>query len=214
MSDPSQDDLGTEAPQPASADSATPPGNPGSPYGEPGASAADPVDAGPAAGVGGSAGADTGEGADEIADITVEDLVANLESVTAERDNYLDGMRRLQAEFENYRKAVAKRELDARERANEALVGELLPVLDACDGAIANGADDVAPVRLSLLEVLAKQGLERIEEAGAPFDPEQHEAVMHEPSDDDTGPHVSQLLRVGYRWKGRTVRPAMVQVKG
>ncbi|MEZ5225805.1 MAG: nucleotide exchange factor GrpE [Acidimicrobiales bacterium] len=151
---------------------------------------------------------------DETADITVEDLVANLEAVTAERDNYLDGLRRLQAEFENYRKAVAKRELEARERANEGLVAELLPVLDACDGAVANGADDVAPVRVSLLEILAKQGLERIEESGTPFDPEQHEAVMHEPSDDDSGPLVSQLLRVGYRWKGRTVRPAMVQVRG
>ncbi len=163
------------------------------------------ADAGPAAAEGGDA---------TTSDFSVEDLVANLETVTAERDNYLDGMRRLQAEFENYRKAVAKRELDARERANEGLVNELLPVLDACDGAVANGAEDVAPIRASLLEILNKQGLERIDEAGTAFDPEQHEAVMHEPSDDDTGPHVSQLLRVGYRWKGRTVRPAMVQVKG
>ncbi len=146
--------------------------------------------------------------------ITVEDLVADLETVTAERDRYLDGMQRLQAEFENYRKAVAKRELDARERANEALVNELLPVLDACDGAVANGAADVTPIRASLLEALVKQGLERIEDEGVPFDPEQHEAVMHEPADDESGPSISQLLRVGYRWKGRVVRPAMVQVRG
>ncbi len=146
--------------------------------------------------------------------ISVEDLVADLETVTAERDRYLDAVQRLQAEFENYRKAVAKRELDARERANQGLVNELLPILDACDGAVVNGAGDVAPIRTSLLEALVKQGLERIEDEGAPFDPEQHEAVMHEPSDDGSGPSISQLLRVGYRWKGRVVRPAMVQVRG
>ncbi len=191
MTDPTHDDLTTQAAPTEGAD-------------------ADPTVEAPDA-----AGSDaTDAEAGEAADITVEDLVANLETVTADRDAYLDGLRRLQAEFENYRKAVAKRELDARERANESLVSELLPVLDACDGAVANGAADVGPVRHSLLEILAKQGLERIEEAGAPFDPEQHEAVIHEPSDDDSGPHVSQLLRVGYRWKGRTVRPAMVQVKG
>ena len=59
--------------------------------------------------------------------------------MTAERDQYLDASRRLQAEFENYRKAVAKREVEAQERANESLVSEILPVLDACDGALATG---------------------------------------------------------------------------
>lgn len=162
-----------------------------------------------------SATTETGaEGAGPDSPPTVEDLLGDLEAVTAERDTYLDNLRRLQAEFENYRKAVAKREVDARERANEHLVGELLPVLDACDGAVTNGAADVAPVRSALLDSLAKQGLERIDEAGAPFDPEQHEAVMHEPADDGGGPVVAQLLRVGYRWKGRVIRPAMVQVKG
>ncbi|MEZ5376567.1 MAG: nucleotide exchange factor GrpE [Acidimicrobiales bacterium] len=199
MTDPSHDDL--------TADATAPPTEPSA------STVSHDADEATDETVEGTADAEAGE-SDETADITVEDLVANLEAVTAERDNYLDGLRRLQAEFENYRKAVAKRELEARERANEGLVAELLPVLDACDGAVANGADDVAPVRVSLLEILAKQGLERIEESGTPFDPEQHEAVMHEPSDDDSGPLVSQLLRVGYRWKGRTVRPAMVQVRG
>ncbi len=201
MTNPSHDDLATEAASGAPADASPDPT--GTEH------VTDPSVAGAAPG--GVDGDGTAAGPSEF---TVEDLVVNLEAVTEERDNYLDGMRRLQAEFENYRKAVAKRELDARERANEGLVTELLPVIDACDAAIINGADDVAPIRGSLLDLLAKQGLERIDEAGAPFDPEQHEAVMHEPSDDDTGPHVAQLLRVGYRWKGRTVRPAMVHVKG
>lgn len=197
MNDPANDDLQPEPDLSVPAEGAATP-DPGGSAPEP-----NPDDPGPA-----EAEADAGDA------ISVEDLVANLEAVTVERDTYLDGMRRLQAEFENYRKAVAKRESDARERANEGLIGEILPVLDACDGAVTNGAADVSPIRTSLLELLGKQGLERIDEPGAPFDPEQHEAVMHEPAEDGAGPTVSQLLRVGYRWKGRVVRPAMVQVKG
>lgn len=145
---------------------------------------------------------------------TVEDLVGSLEAVTAERDEYLDGLLRLQAEFENYRKAVAKREQDARERANESLVAELLPVLDACEGAVANDVEGVAPIHASLVDVLNKQGLEQINPVDAPFDPEAHEAVMHEPGEGDDAPVVSQVLRTGYSWKGRTLRAAMVQVRG
>lgn len=145
---------------------------------------------------------------------SVEDLVSDLERVTGERDTYLESSRRIQAEFENYRKQVGKRETEARERANESLVAELLPVLDACDGAVANGADDVAPISASLVDVLTKQGLERIDPTDAPFDPEFHEAVMHDDGDGDGGPVVAEVMRAGYSWKGRVVRPAMVRVRG
>ena len=154
------------------------------------------------------------EVAPEATTISVEDLVADLERVSAERDQYLDSLRRMQAEFENYRKAVAKRESDARERANEGLVGEMLPVLDACDAAINHGAQDVDPIRTTLVEALVKQGLERMEPQGEPFDPQRHEAVMHEPSDEPGDPVVAEVLRVGYGWRGRTLRPAMVRVRG
>ena len=147
-------------------------------------------------------------------ELTVEQLVESLETVAGERDGYLDALLRLQAEFENYRKAVAKRESDARERANEGLVSELLPILDACDGAVSNGAEDVAPIRSTLTDALVKQGLTRLEPAGAPFDPEHHEAVMHEPGEGAGGPIVAEVLRAGYQWKGRTLRPAMVRVQG
>ncbi len=146
--------------------------------------------------------------------ISVEDLVADLERVATERDTYLDQARRLQAEFENYRKAVGKRETEARERANEGLAAEMLTVLDAADAAAANGADDVAPIAAMLLDTLTKQGLERLDPAGQPFDPEQHEAVMHTDDSEAEGPVVEQVLRVGYAWRGRTLRAAMVQVRG
>ena len=125
-----------------------------------------------------------------------------------------DRILRLQAEFENYRKAVAKREADAKERANEHLVVEILPVLDACDGALASGATDVEPVRSALVDALTKQGLERIDGQDTPFDPACHDAVMHEPDEEGEGPVVAEVMRAGYSWKGRVVRPAMVKVRG
>lgn len=170
--------------------------------------AADPSADGVAVDGGAEAEAGTGE------PISVEDLVVDLERVSNERDEYLDSTRRVQAEFENYRKAVAKREADAIARANNGLVAELLPVLDACDSAIANGASDVEPVRTSLVDALIKQGLERFDPDGEPFNPEQHEAVMHEDGESDDGPVVAEVLRVGYAWKGNVVRPAMVRTRG
>ena len=145
---------------------------------------------------------------------SVEGLVQDLERVTMERDQYLDTSRRLQAEFENYRKAVAKRETESRERANESLVAEILPVLDACDSALASGSTEVEPVRSALIEVLTKRGLDRIDGQDEPFDPVRHDAVMHEPDEDGDGPIVAEVMRAGYSWKGRVVRPAMVRVRG
>ncbi|MEM7323418.1 MAG: nucleotide exchange factor GrpE, partial [Actinomycetota bacterium] len=174
-------------------------------------SGGNPADAGPGAGDDASDPASTG---DAEADMTVEDLVLDLERVTSERDQYLDASRRLQAEFENYKKQVGKREATARERANDSLIEELLPVMDAFDGAIANGAEDVAPMRTSFLNALAKQGLERIDPTDAPFDPNLHEAVMHEDAADVDGPVVAEVMRAGYAWKGRVLRPAMVKTRG
>ncbi len=156
-----------------------------------------------------------GEGAAEAdVELAVEDLVTDLERVTAERDESFDARARLQAEFENYRKTVARREDEARFRANERLVSELLPVLDACEGALANGATDVEPINKQLMESLSKLGLEPVGIVGEPFDPNIHEAVMTVEGEgaEDGGPAVVQVLRAGYAWNGRTVRAAMVSV--
>lgn len=144
----------------------------------------------------------------------VENLVTDLERVSQERDEYLDGLRRLQAEFENYKKAVAKRESDARLRANDSLVNELLPVLDACAMAAANGSEDVLRVQSALVEALTRQGLEVLDPTDAAFDPEQHEAVMHEDVAGLDGLVVAEVLRTGYGWKGHVIRPAMVKTQG
>ena len=152
---------------------------------------------------------------EQSSELSVEGLVTDLERVTAERDQYLETSRRIQAEFENYRKQVTKRETEARERANEGLIGEMLPVLDAFDGALSSGVEDVVPMRTTLLETLAKQGLERIDPVESAFDPNLHEAVMHEEGEGgEAGPVVAEVMRAGYSWKGRVIRPAMVRVRG
>jgi molecular chaperone GrpE len=135
--------------------------------------------------------------------------------LAAERDEYRDALLRVKADFDNYRKRVAKDQAATVERAAERLVSDLLPVLDACEAAIGHGAADVEPIHKSLLDVLEKGGLSRLSPEGQPFDPNLHDAVMHEPGDDDTvETTVVDSLRTGYLWNGRVVRPAMVKVRG
>ena len=135
----------------------------------------------------------------------------DLASLTAQRDDYLDALRRLQADFENYKKRMVRQQTEHLERANEALVEKLLDPLDTFDLAASHGAG-YDQARAKLAEVLAKEGLERLGDEGAPFDPNEHDAVAHEPGE---GPAtVAEVLRAGYRWKGRVLRPAMVKVRG
>ena len=151
------------------------------------------------------------------ADLSVEALLDDVERLTTERDEYLDRLRRTQADFENSRKRLGR---EAEERADQVtgrLVEDLLPVLDACDAAVGHGEEAVEPVFAALLQVLEKNGLERIDPTGDVFDPTRHEAVMHEPAGEGDDPALSvvvDVLRIGYAWKGRVARAAMVKVRG
>lgn len=152
-------------------------------------------------------------------ELSVETLITDLEATTKQRDEYLDHVRRVQADFENFRKRAVKQQADAGERAAATVAEALLPVLDACDSAMQHGSSEVEPIFASLLAALEKQGLERIDPAGEPFDPNHHEAVVHEPAGDGEGeeqapPTVSDVMRPGYAWAGRVLRPAMVKVRG
>lgn len=138
-----------------------------------------------------------------------------LDAVTKERDELKDVALRLQADFENFRKRVASQLVDDVDRATAKVVESILPVLDACEAAAAHGVQGIESVWSALLGALQKQGLEALDLADKPFDPATAEAVVHEPSDgESTGPVVVEVLRTGYRWKGRVVRAAMVKVKG
>ncbi|HEY1826361.1 MAG TPA: nucleotide exchange factor GrpE [Acidimicrobiales bacterium] len=140
-----------------------------------------------------------------------------------QRDEYLDALQRLQAEFENYRKRVARTAEDAANRANADFVAKLLPVLDSFDYAQTHFADAQSAearaldaTRALLLDTLTKEGLERIELSDVAFDPQIHDAVAHAAHEegDERGAIVEDVLRAGYRWKGVVVRPAMVKVRG
>jgi len=154
----------------------------------------------------------------------------DLASVLAERDEYLDALRRLQAEFDNYRKRTARQQAETFDRASEAVIERLLPALDALDLALAHVGEKGEPatdldgafaqIGSLLRDVLAKEGLERIDSTGVAFDPTIHDAVAHVPAGDDDGaagdvpgPAVVETLRAGYRLKGRVLRPAMVKVR-
>ena len=149
------------------------------------------------------------------APVTVEDLVAALEAVTAERDQHLADLQRVSAEFQNFRKQTEKRNSDFAAQAGSRVAEALLPVLDACDAAAQQGVEGVEPIAGQLRGELERAGLQVIAEVDAPFDPNLHEAAMSEPGDDgQDGPIVAQVLRTGYAWNGRVLRAAMVKVKG
>ena len=143
-----------------------------------------------------------------------------LAAARAERDGYLGDLQRTTAEFANFRRQTARRNADVVAQAAARLAESLLPVLDACEAGASQGAEGVGAVQSQLLGVLAGQGLAVIGETGEPFDPNHHEAVTVEaPAEGDdageeAGPVVAAVLRTGYAWNGRVLRPAMVKVLG
>lgn len=151
---------------------------------------------------------------EQSAEDAVAEAVELARRFEAERDEMRDLVQRLQADFENFKRRVETQRQEQRAQAAADLVRELLPVLDACDAAVAQGHEDVAAVQAQLVQVLTKRGLSRVESEGEAFDPNVHEAVMHEESDEEDEPVVSEVLRAGYLWNERVVRPAMVKVRG
>ncbi len=147
-----------------------------------------------------------------VADATSSAEVT-LDDVMKERDEFKDIALRVQADFENYRKRAATQMNDELDRAVGKLVEQLLPVLDACEAAVAHGVEGIEQVWSSLIGALQKQGLEALDLAGKPFDPSLADAVMHEEGDGSESV-VLEVLRTGYLWKGRVLRAAMVKVRG
>jgi molecular chaperone GrpE len=169
--------------------------------------------------------ADSREAADPLAtedprveaalpDVEVEEVLEQLDAIRSERDGHLADLQRITAEFANYRRQSSRRQEEIVEHAASALAEKLLPVLDACESALSQGAVDVGPIQGALLDVLHKEGLEVVAGEATPFDPELHEAVVHEPSEDEGEPVVSRVMRAGYTWRGKVLRPAMVKVRG
>ena len=149
------------------------------------------------------------------AEPTLEEQVAALE---AERDEHLNDLKRVAAEFENYRKRVARDQESLVARAHERLVKELLPVLDDLERALAAAEEHeeakleegVRLVHRELAGALRREGLAEIDTNGQ-FDPHVHEALLSQPSDAEEG-SVIEVVQKGYTLGDRVVRPARVVV--
>jgi molecular chaperone GrpE len=149
------------------------------------------------------------------AEQTLEEKLAALE---AERDEHLNDLKRVAAEFENYRKRVLRDQESRVARAHERLVKELLPVLDDLERALAAAEEHeeakleegVRLVHRELDDALAREGLAEIETDGQ-FDPHVHEALLSQPSSEEEGT-VIEVVQKGYKLGDRVLRPARVVV--
>ncbi|MBA2714291.1 MAG: nucleotide exchange factor GrpE [Rubrobacteraceae bacterium] len=142
-------------------------------------------------------------------------LSEELDATRWERDQYLDALRRLKAEFENSRKRQERERTRIFSMASERLVQELLPVLDNLDRALEAGGDireGVHATRDQLADVLANEGLLPVASDGQPFDPNVHDAVMGQPSEEHEEGTVIQTFQRGYLLNGKPIRPAKVVV--
>jgi molecular chaperone GrpE len=149
---------------------------------------------------------------------SVPGLEERLAALEAERDEYLNDLKRVAAEFENYRKRAARDQESLVARAHERLVKELLPVLDDLERALEAARDSgtrsveegVRLVHRELKAALDREGLAEIETNGS-FDPHVHEALLTQPSEAEEG-SVLEVLQKGYKLGDRVLRPARVVV--
>ena len=155
------------------------------------------------------------------ADVTSVDVASDIQSARTEAQEYLDHLRRLQAEFDNYRKRVQRELQEARELGAVPVLARLLDVLDDFELALMAAADKpdldrflhgVELVYSKFTDALKAEGLDRMDAKGKPFDPQQHEALL-QTGEGEGDPVVADVLRPGYTVRGRVLRPAGVRVE-
>ena len=144
-----------------------------------------------------------------------------MENKAQQADVYLDHLKRLQAEFENFRKRNAKEKEEFRKFVLEDFLIELIDVLDNFERALDSfkSGQDLKSIQMGVeliykqfRDVLARKGVESIESLGQPFDPLKHDAVSHEASGDYPAHHVTTQLAKGYQLHGKVIRPSKVKV--
>lgn len=161
------------------------------------------------------------EGAEEAAEQDGTGVAGDLQAANDEAQRYLDHLRRLQAEFDNYRKRVVKEQTELAELGAIPVARRLLEVLDDFELALMSAEDQpdfdrflkgVELVYAKLIDALKAEGLERMQAEGAPFDPELHEALL-QTGEGEGDPVVADVLRPGYTLRGRVLRHAGVRVE-
>jgi len=162
-------------------------------------------------------------GDESLATVTLTpEQINELRERAAKADEYRDRMMREAADFENYKKRATRERQESSTYANESLLQKLIPILDTFEMALAaaasNGASaqslqtGVAMIYNQLKSTLAEAGLEEIDARGKNFDPNLHEAVSEQETDEVPDGHVAQQIRKGYKFRNRLVRPAGVIV--
>lgn len=148
-------------------------------------------------------------------------LRESLEAKTAECDKYKDSLLRLQAEFENYRKRMVREQTQFLDRAVEGFVGQLLPIIDNLERAIAAAeekhdleqlSEGVQMVHSQIIDLFGKEGIEIIDPVGEQFDPTKHHAMMQVEDAEHDDETVVEVVQKGCSLKGKILRPAMVKV--
>lgn len=150
----------------------------------------------------------------------IHSLDAEVDELADQNAVLLDSLKRLKADFDNYRKRMLKEQTRILETAEADLVKKLLPVIDNLERALDSAEEEeskgllggVSMVRELMLDVLTREGLEVIDPTGEPFDPEHHEAMMVVETSECPEDTVVGVVQKGYRFRGVLLRPAMVRV--
>lgn len=160
-------------------------------------------------------------GTPQAAGAAGDELQERLSKKEAEAAEYLDMLKRTQAEMDNYRKRMMREQEQIIQFATQTVFRELLPVIDNIERALHAAETGASSASLTegfeliysqLNELLAKECVEVIDPLGAEFDPERHEAIMQIESEGFAENTVAEVLQKGYALKGRLLRPAMVKV--
>ena len=155
---------------------------------------------------------------DEQVKVQIEALQSQLAEAEAKAAEYKDGWMRAQAEFQNYKSRIQRDNELTYHSMKSDIIKKVLPALDDIERALQNRpadnawANGIELIARKLQAVLESEGVKRIEAEGAEFDPNFHEAISHEPSEDVPSGHVIAIAQNGYMLGERVIRPALVRV--
>ena len=161
------------------------------------------------------------DGAAESAEEVDQTPEAEIERLTKLNEEYLDGWQRARADFVNYKKRIEREQREAYRRAAGDILTRYLGIVDDLERALkdrptegdpGNWADGVELIYRKLRSVLEAEGVESIDALGQPFDPNLHEAISHEDSDEQPAGYVIDVVQQGYRMGDQVLRPALVRV--
>lgn len=155
---------------------------------------------------------------EEVMEERIEEMKKELTQVTEEKDEYLNKLKRMKADFVNYRNRVNKEKEQLELKTKTDIISSLLPVIDNFERALKSVEEEteflsgVSLIHKQLLDALKKEGLEIIDTEGEEFDPAYHEAVMQVESEEYESGYIVEEIQKGYLMDDKVVRPAMVKV--